>query len=62
MSVSQKLLFVFLCGTWLVNRFCFANNQKSSLLVILVEESSWNMMAHSDAQEGKWRETGEWSG
>jgi hypothetical protein len=25
-------------------------------------ESSWNVMAHGDALEGKWRETGEWSG
>jgi len=35
---------------------------KDSLVNSAVVDSSWNVMAHGDAREGNWRETGEWSG
>lgn len=38
MSVLQKILLVFLCGTWLVNRFCFANNY----IILIVSNISSN--------------------
>lgn len=38
MSILQKILLVFLCGNWLVKRFCFANNYN----VLIVSNISSN--------------------
>ena len=60
--VLMKCLFTSVVGCWCplhcIIVFLSSCARGPVFLPLLVVESSWNVMAHGDAQEGKWR--GDW--